>query len=147
MDVVFCVLDTNSGHSLALSPEHLVLIDGKGFIPAGTVTLCDSVWVGQVGIMKSARVTCIRREERKGAIAPITLEGTIVVDGVAASCYAVLKHHALFHLAMAPARFLYYISKRTANWAHGAVSWRLKGSHILIDMLSFLAPVVRLFHI
>mmetsp|Transcript_45443 Transcript_45443/g.145019 ORF Transcript_45443/g.145019 Transcript_45443/m.145019 type:complete len:127 (+) Transcript_45443:3-383(+) len=122
-------------------------ITGKGFVPAGIVTLGDFVRIGQVGIMESARVICIRHEERKGAIAPITVEGTIVVDGVAASCYAVLQHNALFHLAMAPARFLYYISTRTANWAHGAVSWRLKGSHIFIDVLSFLAPVVRLFHI
>mmetsp|Transcript_117813 Transcript_117813/g.293807 ORF Transcript_117813/g.293807 Transcript_117813/m.293807 type:complete len:262 (+) Transcript_117813:446-1231(+) len=146
---VFCVLDTDSGHSVALSAEHLIHIEGKGMIPAGDVAVGNIVLVVMPGAKTTtpavrARVTGAREEKRAGIFAPMTLEGSLFANGVAVSCYAVLHHHALFHLAMAPVRALYRISKTTATLAHALPSFRLKGAHIYIDFASVLSPLVRL---
>ena len=50
-----------------------------------------------------------------GAFRPITMEGTIIVDGVLASCYAHSPDHDLAHFAMAPLRWFPDI----INWTFG----------------------------
>ena len=39
-----------------------------------------------------------------GAYAPVTMEGNIMVDGVLASCYALVSNHDLVLLVMKPLR-------------------------------------------
>ncbi len=39
--------------------------------------------------------------------APLMKEGTIVINNVAVSCYAVINDHHLAHKAFAPLRYLY----------------------------------------
>ncbi|XP_054706681.1 sonic hedgehog protein-like [Uloborus diversus] len=51
----------------------------------------------------------IRRTKRIGVYAPLTESGTIVVDGVWCSCYAVVKSHDVAHAAFGPLRILYFL--------------------------------------
>lgn len=42
-----------------------------------------------------------------GVFAPLTSSGTIVVDGIVASCYGSFYSHSLVHSAMAPLRLVH----------------------------------------
>uniref|UniRef100_H2YWW4 Hedgehog protein n=1 Tax=Ciona savignyi TaxID=51511 RepID=H2YWW4_CIOSA len=74
------------------------------------LTLSSSVTV------RPARVLKIRTiESASGAYAPLTQSGTILVDGVAASCYAVIESDVIAHAVVSPYR--YYL--RFSLWFSG----------------------------
>jgi len=80
---------------LELSPKHLLyLVDNTNPVPASTIEVGDNVWTlkGRKEVLEVNMIT------RGGLYNPLTTDGTIVVDGVAASVYTTPSGKA--HLQM-----------------------------------------------
>lgn len=86
-----------SGRDLALSPRHFIPVASDSAASWGqrVVKAANEVGIGDVvwyetgeGVTASAAVTAIATEARTGLYNPLTLGGTILVDGVAASAHS-----------------------------------------------------------
>jgi hypothetical protein len=140
---------TTSHRQLIVSADHLVAtIAGSSisFVPAKTIkaghTLveCDnSTLEGSAGVWGN-QVVSVGAVHAQGVFAPLTLTGTVVVDGVAASCYAATKSHTLAHAAMKPVRagYTHNPAKYTLSADHSTAK-HVPGSHRYVDMLAHVA--------
>ncbi|KAK8405836.1 hypothetical protein O3P69_001957 [Scylla paramamosain] len=106
----FLRLTTASGTTLTLTSSHLIFLLEGGLAPSATPTVEDALQHGGVvlaGRLESGDFLLVAGE------GGVRLEkGTVVVDGVVASCYAVIDSQAIAHWAFLPVRL--YINLREA---------------------------------
>ena len=60
---------------------------------------------GGRGRLRPSRVVSVEAAARRGVYAPLTAAGNVVVDGVLASCYALVDSQSVAHAAFAPVRW------------------------------------------
>ncbi|KAJ8272595.1 hypothetical protein GJAV_G00091090 [Gymnothorax javanicus] len=105
---------------LALSADHITFIaPSNGSTTAGMVPVfAKDLRRGHLlyrlhpaggGSLQASRVTDVQESEELGAYAPMTVEGTLIVDGHLASCYALQCRQYLAHLPFAPYRLLHVL--------------------------------------
>ena len=108
-------------NELLLTPTHLIFHQASsgGSLPnskavfASNIKTNDYIFVlGSNSSMCPEQVNKVSSVNVRGVYGPLTAEGTIVVNNVATSCYAVIESHTLLHTAFAPLRYLY-------NWFPG----------------------------
>eukprot|EP00457_Paulinella_chromatophora_P001847 gb/GEZN01001849.1/.p1 GENE.gb/GEZN01001849.1/~~gb/GEZN01001849.1/.p1 ORF type:complete len:827 (+),score=68.65 gb/GEZN01001849.1/:37-2517(+) len=121
---VFISLGLSGGTSLTLSPRHLVFVGGAGTrefkearaVPAWSVQAGQRVWqwkvvrhngVGPASglVLIMSEVLTVTSKQDVGLYAPLVNTGTLLVDGVAVSCYSSMLSHQLAHIATAPLRW------------------------------------------
>mmetsp|Transcript_6356 Transcript_6356/g.12659 ORF Transcript_6356/g.12659 Transcript_6356/m.12659 type:complete len:251 (+) Transcript_6356:1184-1936(+) len=95
---------SDSIHTVLATPGHF-LVDANGnFVQAQHVRLGDVLSHVQEG---PAQVVRIDRTQRRGAYNPQTLSGSIVVDGIQATCYTRAIHPTTAHTLLLPLRILH----------------------------------------
>lgn len=112
----FLSLQTEDGHRLAVTAHHLVFSDAScradsrqyraQFARRAQTGSCIVVRTAE-GEVRPSRITSIWEEEDTGVYAPLTEAGTVLVDGVLASSYALVEDHRLAHWAFGPVRLLF----------------------------------------
>lgn len=148
---LFYTLQTEAGPQLSLTAAHLLFVTeancSEGALPPVRGVLkaayasdvqpgqCVLVSEGEAGQRRysEGRLSHVSRVsvmERRGVFAPLTQQGTVVVDGVVASCYAVVDRQSLAHWAFAPLRLLY-------SWT-GSTGGRGEGIHWYSQLLHWL---------
>jgi len=167
----FYEVSTESGSKLVLSTDHYMYVseggcDGATFSTATTlsprlVKVGQGAWVMKEDAPICSAITDIKKAEHKGLFNPMTLTGTIVVDGVIASCYseshafpiesnlrAVMSAEnvarnapALHHAILAPARQLYNIFG--LDWAKRVTSPHEKDGWNNLTLGGVVSDIVR----
>lgn len=111
----FLSLETEGGHRLALTPHHLVFLaprcrpDSSEYRAqfASRAQTGDCVLIHAAGgQLRPSRIVSVSFLESVGVYAPLTEAGTLFVDGVLASSYALVEDHRLAHWAFGPLRLL-----------------------------------------
>jgi len=106
---------TATGHTLELSEFHQVMVDSKGGVYAMNVKVDDELLLQPSG--ETTPVKSIKKIRKKGVYNPLTKDGMIVVNGIAASNTnkapamtalgkQLLSIHVVKYWLLAPARFL-----------------------------------------
>lgn len=114
----FVRLETVGGASITATPGHLLLVWKKyeelsqRYMFAEKVEEGDFLLVNINGTLVPRQVLRVSAELHNGVYAPLTREGTIVVNDVTASCYAMVESQSIAHWSFMPAR-----------WASSVSSW------------------------
>ncbi|XP_041637594.1 indian hedgehog B protein-like [Cheilinus undulatus] len=146
---LFYTLQTAAGAHLSLTAAHLLFVTegncSEGAVPARvalrTVYASDArpgqcvlVSQGETGQSRLSQITQISMRAGRGVFAPLTQHGTLVVDGVVVSCYAVLDQHSVAHWAFSPLRLINSWTGSTGSSGDG-VHWYARILHWLGGML------------
>lgn len=119
----FIRIETENGQAITATPSHLIYTwrtnddnvlantETADFRFAELVRIGDYVLVNVNGTLEPRRVTQITPELHRGVYAPLTYDGTIVVNSIAASCYALVEKHSLAHSSFIPMRSLHRIEE------------------------------------
>ena len=109
----FLKIVTTKEKILLITADHLLFVELMGqatAIPARDVKIGATVYVRGSHGLETDLVQSISTVYEKGAYAPVTLSGTILVNDVHTSCYFDVLSHEWSHRAMSIARALHYVS-------------------------------------
>ncbi len=93
---------------IELSSRHLIHRRKDGFVWAEKLEEGDEILVlssKHANQTNWEKIIDINEVDKQGLMAPLTEQGTIIVNNVHASCYALVKSHKVAHFALAPYRF------------------------------------------
>jgi hypothetical protein len=138
---LFKQLTTVSGRQLSLTSSHLLSTDIHGYVMAKNIHVGMNIYVmNDNGLLTTETVSNVTDVVKQGYVAPLTEQGTLIVNNVAASCYAAINNHHLAHAALAPMRWWYGLfgQTKTSDKTVG-IHWFPK---MLYEMTTFLMPSI-----
>lgn len=116
----FLSLETEDGNRLAVTPHHLVFLSARcrpdsgdyraEFASQARAGDCVLVHTAE-GRVRPSRITSVTFDDGTGVYAPLTEAGTLFVEGVLASSYALVEDHRLAHWAFGPVRLLFPLAR------------------------------------
>lgn len=121
----FVEIRTESGSKITVTPAHLLLSTSllssqnverrQKYVFADRIQEGDLLLVNINGSLVPDRVQRVSATLSRGVYAPLTVEGTIIVDNVVASCYALIDSQFVAHLSFMPFR-VYNVISRWLTW-------------------------------
>ena len=138
---LFKQITTVTGRQLSLSSSHLLPTDTHGYVMAKHIGTGMNIYImNDDGVLISETISNVTDVVKRGYVAPLTEEGTLIVNDVAASCYATIKSHYIAHAILAPMRWWYNLfgMSNTSDERIG-IHWFPK---ILYEMTTFFIPSV-----
>uniref|UniRef100_A0A8C6T085 Hedgehog protein n=1 Tax=Neogobius melanostomus TaxID=47308 RepID=A0A8C6T085_9GOBI len=112
----FISVETKDGHRLDLTPHHLLFTAPHSGVPyteyqaqfSSRVKVGDYVLIHKLGgQVTPSRIISVSLKESLGVYAPLTDDGTLFVNGILASSYALVEDHKLAHWAFGPIRAIF----------------------------------------
>jgi len=134
--------ENGSDGKIAISAEHLILAKRSGkqkFVQSKDVQVGDYIFKSSNGTVVPVVVSSSNIRKYKGAIAPATMTGTLIVNNIITSSYAAIDHD-ISHATLAPLRWAYRINP---NWVNAQTDGKavFKGMHPYTEALyNFFTP-------
>lgn len=106
----FVHLETTDSKSITVTPSHLLMvwqpkINQVRYLFADKIEEGDYLLVNVDGEnLEPRKVRKVSAVLAQGVYAPLTSQGTLIVDSIAASCYAVIDSQKIAHWSFAPYR-------------------------------------------
>lgn len=141
---LFYVIETTEPkRKLRLTAAHLIFTSSSSDNSERSITYASKVKPGHKvfvfdkteGKLKSATVERIYSEEYDSSFAPVTAHGTILVDQVLASCYAVIESHKWAHWAFTPLRLSHRFTSLFLIGERSNITSQADGVHWYSKML------------
>jgi intein/homing endonuclease len=132
---------TITGRQLSLTSSHLLPTDTHGYVMAKNIHEGMNIYVmNENGVLISETISNVSDVVKQGYVAPLTEEGTLIINNIAASCYATINSHSTAHAVLAPMRWwyrLFGVSKESNEMV--GVHWFPK---MLYEITTFLLPSI-----
>lgn len=101
-------ISTKLGKILSISPNHLLPIGRLNKnVPAKQASVGETIFLVKDGAIISDIIESITYQKLKGAFCPITMNGSIVVNGVAASCFTTFLNPSLAQTLLCPFKVMF----------------------------------------
>lgn len=134
----FKQLTTVSGRELSLTSSHLLPTDTHGYVMAKNILKGMNIYViDDNGLLTTETISNVIDVVKQGYVAPLTKQGTLIVNNIAASCYATIDNHHLAHTALAPMRWWYNLFGQSEQIL--GIHWFPK---MLYELTTFLMPSI-----
>jgi hypothetical protein len=138
---LFKQLTTVSGRQLSLTSSHLLPTESHGYVMAKNLHVGMNIYImHDNGLLTNEIISSVIDVVKQGYVAPLTQQGTLIVNNIAASCYATISSHHIAHAALAPMRWWYSLfgTVKESSEIIG-IHWFPK---ILYEMTTFLMPSI-----
>lgn len=141
----FVRLETEDGQHLSVTPAHLVMVwqphvQTVQYLFADKIQEGDYLLVSVNNNLVPKKVVHVTVLLSQGIIAPLTAAGTVVVDKVAASCYALVESQSVAHWSFMPFRLAkslwhLFVSNTKASPSHqNGIHWYAKALYSIKDV-------------
>ena len=103
----------NPAKRITLTPSHLIFTTSNSSESrlkskqAGKVLPGEFLQVSSQGKLVPSLVRRVSVVKRTGMVAPVTMQGNVIVDGVLCSCYAMIADHDIAHMVFSPLRLVH----------------------------------------
>ena len=143
---LFYTLKTSCGHQISLTEYHLIpIISSQEYLnykTAKQIQNGDLLFGLFHNQLKSCSVINITNEIKQGYYAPLTMQGTLLVNQILASSFAHVRNHHLAQFYMFPFRY-YYKLTRWISFNDPFYLYKTEGLNWFIKIIFYLARYFR----